>query len=82
MTDEQLLLRHDAPPADGCRGSSSSLPVPIRQDKCCLFHEPTTAPRVPDGYISLSTRGHARARATRVLNRPIYRKNVIASARS
>ena len=36
--------------------------------------------RVRDGYISLSTRGHTRARPTRHEG-PICRKNVIASAR-
>ena len=37
-------------------------------------------PRVRDGYIGLSTRGHARARETRD-KRPICRNNVIASDR-
>jgi hypothetical protein len=37
-------------------------------------------PRVRDGYISLGTRGHARARQAR-RESPICRKNVIASAR-
>jgi hypothetical protein len=36
--------------------------------------------RVRDGYMSLSTRGHARARPTRAEG-PICRRNVIASAR-
>jgi hypothetical protein len=46
----------------------------------CLFIKLTTRPRIRDGYIRLSPRGHAQARATH-LEVALCRKNVTASAR-